>query len=122
MSWGGVIIQTDGKNTIKALATKLAERHQHVSLRQAPVGSSASQGAVERYHRSVHGIVRTYKWELDKVHQKKLLGQSDLATWAVRHAAWSMDRFQRPRAMASRRTSSATARPTRRTSAALLRW
>ena len=39
---GGVSIQTDGENTITALAVKLAERHLHVSMRQAPVGSSAS--------------------------------------------------------------------------------
>ena len=90
------ILQTDSESSIKHLTTKLAQRHLGVCLRTTAVGSSASNGGVERYHRSVQGLVRTTKHALETTAPEfKMKAKSDLATWAVRHAAWVQDRFQR---------------------------
>ena len=56
-----VILQTDQEPAILALVRKIASGLLNAEVRQSPTHSSGSQGAVERFHQTLFGHVRTLR-------------------------------------------------------------
>jgi len=66
-------------------------------VRPCPLASRATMGGVERWHQAEQGHFRALKSELEK--QTGLLLTDDMAIchWLVRHASWTLHRYQVPR-------------------------
>ena len=89
----GVILQTDQEPAIK-LIVRTVSQELGIPLRHSPVGSSQSQGSVERFHSTLYGQVRTLKRQLERSYNIQLNGTHPITTWLIRHAAWTISHFQ----------------------------
>ena len=60
-----VILQTDNEPAILALVKKIASGLLNAKVRQSPIYPSSSQGAVERFHQTLQGQIRTMCHDLE---------------------------------------------------------
>ena len=81
---------------MKAVAQGIAKDLGGISLRYAPVGSSESQGSVERLHQTLFAHVRVMRSAFIERYgiEKSDFGvTSHLMPWLVKHAAFTLNRF-----------------------------
>ena len=94
-----VILQTDQEpgimDLVKAVASK---RKGTVILQTTPRYRSSSNGGVERFHRSMQGLARTWKCALERTYNINLKAKDTLVKWLVRHASWIVTHYQKGRA------------------------
>ena len=90
-------IQIDQENALKTVANAIQKRMgaSKVFVREAPVYSHQSQGAVEGEHAKVAGLVRTILMDLQLTYPTCSVDVNHVTfPWLVRHAAWLTARFQ----------------------------
>ena len=90
---GDVILQSDQEPAIMTQVKKVAQALPNVKVRQAPVYSSGSQGAVERWHQTLNGQITTFISVLKNKLNIDIDAHSPLLPWIVRHSAWVISRF-----------------------------
>ena len=60
-----------------------------VGYREAPKKNERAQGGVERFHRTVQGLLQTYTSSLvEHYGLEKMDVSNELLSWLTRHAAW----------------------------------
>eukprot|EP00442_Polarella_glacialis_P024951 CAMPEP_0115080094 /NCGR_PEP_ID=MMETSP0227-20121206/18487_1 /TAXON_ID=89957 /ORGANISM="Polarella glacialis, Strain CCMP 1383" /LENGTH=1738 /DNA_ID=CAMNT_0002467699 /DNA_START=420 /DNA_END=5636 /DNA_ORIENTATION=- len=93
---GTLRARTDGEPSITriaaAVATARAPAQTVVEIR--PPGEPDAKGAVERWIREVCGVVRSLGLMVEARWKKALGSQSPALPWAVRHAAFLINRYQ----------------------------
>ena len=111
-----IILQTDGEPAILAWAEEvrravIGDGHAElVALQASPVDSHGSNGAAERAVALIRNQAKALIYQLEMhMQHAHLMGwneesftvprSSPLWTWASRHAAWSLNRFQRRRGL-----------------------
>ena len=98
LQWMGhseVTLQCDQEPTIRALADRVvARRRDRALVRQVPRRSHQSLGADERWNQSVQGQFRVIKMQLEEQAGTLFTANSAVCSWAVRHSAWLLTRFQ----------------------------
>ena len=93
-------IQTDGEPAILALAKNIRQAAgasgdmDSISLRRSPVHSHASNGAAEVAVKIVKGLLRTIIVATAKAYDVPIKLKSAILPWALRHAAFTYNRFQ----------------------------
>lgn len=92
---GGCILQYDPEDAIKVVCQSIAKGSTSIQLRMTPRKSKGFNGIVERYHQSVQGQLRTWKSAIYANTGVKLDPTSVLTPWMLRHASWTMRRFQK---------------------------
>ena len=96
-----VALQGDGEPALKGVLVAVRDRvvqqgrADQVSLQGSPVGSSGSNGAAERAVQQVRGMARVL---LEAIREKTGMKEPFAAdspwwSWALRHAAWTYNRF-----------------------------
>ena len=65
-----------------------------VTLRTTPRYSHQSNGRVEGMNKTLAGIMRTVKSEVEKKRTSQLDWNRCLLPWLVRHCAWTLSRFK----------------------------
>ena len=84
-----LILQVYGKHSITYIAKAIAnKRTGSVQLRDTPKGSSASNGAVERFHQSTQSMARTLVAQVELNYDIKLSRGSVIKDWLLRHASF----------------------------------
>ena len=90
-----VMLQSDQEpvlvQLLKAVQSRRAKR---TLVRHGPRGSHQSQGKIENANRVINGVCRAMWLSLENQLQEKLPNDSILTAWLIRHAAWSLTRFQ----------------------------
>lgn len=93
---GGCNLRADPEKGAWKIAKLVAKENAGVGTDETPKKSSKSNGGVERFHRTVQGLLRTYK--VDLMHRYKLdkmdVGHK-LVPWLMRHAGWVHTHFQK---------------------------
>ena len=80
---------------MKAVANQAAALSlKDVTTRTTPIGSCASNGAIERYFSSLHGQIRVLRQALQADAHVMLEPASVASTWLVRHASWLLARYR----------------------------
>ena len=89
--------QTDDEPSLKALMVKVKAKSEAVKidLRHSSAYSKASNGAAERVHSTIAGLVRTLTSSVKRRCKIVLRADDRIVTWAVRHAAWLYARFHK---------------------------
>eukprot|EP00971_Amphidinium_carterae_P342746 6482167-Amphidinium_carterae.1 len=87
-------IQHDPEDALEGVVTRAAAKyHGRVRIRSTPKGSSESNGAVERYHRSAHELLRTYRAQLEMHTNVNMRDIMHVYAWMTRHVGWTHCRF-----------------------------
>jgi hypothetical protein len=90
-----IILQTDGEYAIQSVARHMAkEAISTVTLRTTPRYSHQSNGRVEGMNKTLAGIMRTIKSEVEKKRTSQMDWDKCLLPWLVRHCAWTLTRFK----------------------------
>ena len=90
-----IVLQTDPEPSIIAVARQVvAKRASPTVHRETPRKSHQSNGAIERYHQSMQGEVRTLKSVIEREASVKLTDVHPIDPWMIRHASWVLTRFQ----------------------------
>ncbi|CAK0840370.1 unnamed protein product, partial [Prorocentrum cordatum] len=76
---------------LKAVQSKRVKR---TLVRHGPRGSHQSQGKIEGANRVINGVLRAIWINMEEHMGEKVSTDSILIAWGVRHAAWSLTRFQ----------------------------
>ena len=87
---GGTIlasVEALGRNVVMLPIGTAVEGYQRTLVRQGPRESHQSQGVI-------NGVCRAVWLSKEKFLQSKVASDSILITWLIRHAAWSLTRFQ----------------------------
>ena len=83
------IVQCDPEKGLETILKAVCASLPGVEYREAPKKNKSAQGGVERFHRTVQRLLRTYKSMLMANYN---LGKMDvsnkLVPWLVRHASW----------------------------------
>jgi hypothetical protein len=90
------VLQCDGESSVKVVAQGIAKDLGGISLRYAPVGSSESQGSVERLHQTLFAQARVMRSAfIERYGMEKIdVGvDSTFMPWLVKHAAFTLNRF-----------------------------
>ena len=90
------ILQCDAENSIKANVRAVLKELGGLTFRVAPVGSSQSQGSVERWHRHLFSQVRVLRLALAKhlqIEIKDIQVHHPIVPWIVKHASWLLNRY-----------------------------
>ena len=90
-------IQIDQENALKTVPNAIQKRMgaSKVFVREAPVYSHQSQGAVRGEHAKIAGLVRTIFMDLQLNYPTCSVDVNHVTFfWLVRHAAWLTARFQ----------------------------
>ena len=61
---GTALLKPEDQNAIKSVARAVLKEFQGLSTRNAPTGSSESQGAIRRFHQTLFGQIRVLKLAL----------------------------------------------------------
>ena len=91
------VTQIDQENWIKSVAKAIQKRmgDKRVQIREAPIHSHQSQGAVEGEHAKIAGLVRSILLDLQSKYPACPVDVNHVAfPWLVRHASWLVARFQ----------------------------
>ena len=96
---GDVVIKTDQEPAIKAIMeeagrVRAAGGGGKYIMEESPVGSSASNGVVERAIQSVQGQVRVMKDALEAKWGVKLGAKHSVVPWMIEYAAVLLNRFE----------------------------
>ena len=93
---GRVIVRTDEEQAAVSIAEDLAAlRGKGVTLLEtAPKRSCASIGHADQFAQSVLGLCRTLCLNVEERWKCKLTVSSPIVPWAIRHAAWLLNRFR----------------------------
>jgi hypothetical protein len=90
-----VILQTDGKNTIQSVARQMAEGAiTTVTFRTTPRYSHQSNGRVEGMSKTLAGIMRSIKSELEKTRTSQLDWNRCLLPMLLKYCARTLTRFK----------------------------
>ena len=76
---------------LKAVQSKRVKR---TLVRHGPRASLQSQGKIENANRVINGVCRAMWLSLENLLQAELPSDSIVIAWLIRHAAWSLTRFQ----------------------------
>ena len=103
LGYAKCVLQSDGEPSLVAYRDAVRERYlkdaapgavELVTCRVSPVGSHESNGGAERAVQTLRGLARVY---LDSMQSKTgcegLPAASPWWSWALRHAAWTYNRF-----------------------------
>ena len=89
-----LVIQVDAEPSIRDLARRVASRRKAKTiLRVTPVGSKQSLAYAESSHKSLEGIARTLKSQLESECNVTVLAESEVTPWMVRHAGFIITNF-----------------------------
>jgi hypothetical protein len=96
---GDIVIKTDQEPAIKYLAKDIVlERGNEPGCRtiieESPVGSSGSNGVVERAVQSVEGQIRALKLALENRIKFKISAKSNVVTFLAEYAAYLLNRLE----------------------------
>eukprot|EP00959_Pyramimonas_sp_CCMP1952_P459337 9478092-Pyramimonas_sp.AAC.1 len=90
-----IIILSDQENAVKKLVNLVREERVHDTVvLNAPKGSSASAGGIERANYEVEKQVRTMRSRIEQVYGIKVDLDHKLLPFLVRHAAWLITHYQ----------------------------
>eukprot|EP00972_Heterocapsa_arctica_P003966 590006-Heterocapsa_arctica.AAC.1 len=89
----------DQEPAIEALAQRVAAllAPAHTIIETTPVASSSSLGSAERKVQTVGRQVRVIRLDFETRWHVKVLAVSPVFKYIVRHAAWTLNRFQQTR-------------------------
>ena len=87
------ILQSDNEDRLNALLKATAAKVGSMTVRHAPSYSSNSQGSVERLYRTLLGQVRVVKAQVESNYSMTMFTKQCLLPWIVRHAAWTVNRY-----------------------------
>ena len=79
---------------VQLLKAVQSRRVRRTLVRHGPRASRQSQGKIENANRVIDGVCRAMWMSLENFLQEKLASDSILIAWLIRHAAWSLTRFQ----------------------------
>ena len=79
---------------VQLLRAVQSRRVKRTLVRHGPKASHQSQGKIENANRVTNGVCRAMWLSLENFPQEKLASDSILMAWLIRHAAWSLTRFQ----------------------------
>ena len=79
---------------VQLLKAAQSSRVKWTLVRPGPRASHQSQGKIENANRVTNGDCRAMWLSLENLLQEKLPSDSILTAWLIRHAAWSLTRFQ----------------------------
>ena len=87
-------LDTDQESVLVQLLRAVQSRRvKRTPARHGPRASHQSQGKIEHANRVINGVCRA-GLSFENLLQEKLASDSILIAWLVRHAAWSLTRFQ----------------------------
>ena len=90
-----VTLQSDQEPVLVQLLKAVQSRRVKRKLvRHGPRASHQSQGKIENANRVINGVCRAMWLSIENLLQEKLPSDSILIAWLIRHAAWSLTRFQ----------------------------
>ena len=90
-----VMLHSDQELVLVQLLRALQSRRvKRTLVRRGPRASHQSQGKIENANRVINGVCRAMWLSHENLLQEKLPGDSILMAWLIRHAAWSLTRFQ----------------------------
>ena len=90
-----IVIQCDQEAALINVAEAAkALRRGHTTIRYAPVASKQSAGYVENANKLIEGQLRTYKSFLEEHYEEKIVLESPILPWMVRHSAWTIANFR----------------------------
>ena len=90
-----VMLHSDQEPVLVQLLKDVQSRRvKRTLVRHGPRASHQSQGKIENANRVINGVCRAMWLSLDNLLQEKLPSDSILIAWLIRHAAWSLTRFQ----------------------------
>ena len=82
---------------VQLLKAVQSRRVKRTLVRDGPRASHQSQGKIENANRMTNGVCCAMWLSLENLLQEKLPSDSILTAWLIRHAAWSLTRFQEKR-------------------------
>jgi hypothetical protein len=90
-----IIFKSDNEPAIIALKQGVEEMTSEMEIRfeESPVGESSSNGEIEAVIKSVQGMGRTLKSAIESRINQKLMRDSVLVPWLIRHAASVMSKY-----------------------------
>ena len=93
---GRIIVRTDEEQAAVSIAEDLAGlRGKDITLLETvPKRSCASIGHADQFAQSVLGLTRTLCLSVEERWKCKLTVNSPIVPWAIRHAAWLLNRFR----------------------------
>ena len=79
---------------VQLLRAVQSRRVKRTLVRHGLRASHQSQGKIDNANRVINGVCRAMWLSLENLLQEKLPSDSILIAWLIRHAAWSLTRFQ----------------------------
>ena len=79
---------------VQLLKAVQSRRVKRTLVRHGSRASHQSQGKIEKANRVINGVCRAMWLSLENLLQEKLASDDILVAWLIRHAAWSLTRFQ----------------------------
>ena len=91
---GELILQVDAEHSSRDLVRRIAaKRKAKTIIRTTPKGSKQSLGYAEGVHRSIEGLSRTIKAQVESNCDVIILMENELTPWIIRHAATIITNF-----------------------------
>ena len=90
-----LIMKSDGEAAMVAVREALAKYHGSISPEQPPKGESQANGVVEEAGKTVRGLVKVMKDQMEDKAQVKIGESDEIMHWLVRWAAMVHSRFQK---------------------------
>ena len=92
---GNINLKTDGEPAIFALWDALARYHGGVvTLEAPPAGESQDHGSAEESGKTMRGMVKVYKDQLEEKAKMKLQASDVTVLWMIRWAAMAYSRYK----------------------------
>jgi hypothetical protein len=92
---GNIVMKTDGEPAVVALREAVARYHGGVvTPEQPPPGESQAMGAEEESGKTMRGMVKVYKDQLEEKAKMQLEPTSVILLWMIRWAAMAYSRFK----------------------------
>ena len=89
-----VVMLHSDQEPVQVQLLKGCRRVKRTLVRHGLRASHQSQGKIENANRVINGVCRAMWLSLEGQLQEKLPSDSTLIAWLIRHAAWSLTRFQ----------------------------
>ena len=89
----GIIVKSDTEPALTSLIESWSNLRAMI-VESSPVGSSQSNGTVERAIQSVQGMVRTLRSSLEEKCEKKFEAVHSIWRWIAEHAWFLLTRFE----------------------------
>ena len=89
-----LIIQNDQEDAITAVSRSVAKRRvSNTTIRVTPKKSKGSLAYAEQLHRSLEGLARTFRGQIESSCTVTITSQSQITPWLVRHASFVLTNF-----------------------------